>query len=651
MSVTTVRQGRTYTRGLKSVLGRPPIMVDPWVRNPAWVSMPTVTSSDAKVVGLHAVFEGGANYVALVCTGDYTVDWGDGVTENFASGVTAYHEYSYANSALDNTNGPVTFAASPSNSTVNRTAHGFLDGQRVSFFNIVSTTGLVSGATYYVVNKTSNTFQVSVDKGGSPVTLTNDGSASTLPYKQALVVITPQAGQSLTTVNLFVKHNKAGLVNQYGTGWLDLLVGGSGLNTTGMTLSGSGSTVVQHTLLERFVCKSLGVQTSMAWFFAYCNGLQTYELNVPTVSDMSYMFNGCLSLKFPPDFSTPAVTNTTGMFSGSGVMVAPKLNTGLVTAMANMFNSCVALEKVPLYDTSQVLSMNYMFYACYSLTDVPLLNTAAVTNMSDMFELCASLVTVPLLNTQSVTNMDYMFYQCYSLQEVPLFNTQNVLSMYYTFYQCYALKKVPLFNTANLVSFSGTFNYCESLEEVPNFNLASATNAVATFYGCYSLVRVPRFNAPLLTTMQQMFVYCYRLKEIPPLVHSASATSFQAMFSGCSSLTKVPLFNTASASLLAGMFSNCSALTEVPAYNFSGATSSSAYSQLFTGCRSLTRIRATGLKYTFTVANCKLSAAALNELYTNLPTVSAQTLTVTGNPGTDTDDPTIATAKGWTVTG
>ena len=57
------------------------------------------------------------------------------------------------------------------------------------------------------------------------------------------------------------------------------------------------------------------------------------------------------------------------------------------------------------------------------------------------------------------------------------------------------------------------------------------------------------------------------------------------------------------------------------------------------------------LRFTFTVANAKMSATALNEMYSILPIVTGQTVTVTGNYGTTSDDPTIATAKGWTVTG
>jgi hypothetical protein len=65
----------------------------------------------------------------------------------------------------------------------------------------------------------------------------------------------------------------------------------------------------------------------------------------------------------------------------------------------------------------------------------------------------------------------------------------------------------------------------------------------------------------------------------------------------------------------------------------------------------LTRIQAKDFKFTFSVASCNLSSSALNEIYTNLPTVSGQTITVSGNYGTAGDDPTIATAKGWTVSG
>jgi hypothetical protein len=72
---------------------------------------------------------------------------------------------------------------------------------------------------------------------------------------------------------------------------------------------------------------------------------------------------------------------------------------------------------------------------------------------------------------------------------------------------------------------------------------------------------------------------------------------------------------------------------------------------MFNNCPSLSRIEARNFRFTFVISVCKLSATALNEIYTNLPSVVGQTITVTSNWGTATDTPSIATAKGWAVTG
>ena len=67
------------------------------------------------------------------------------------------------------------------------------------------------------------------------------------------------------------------------------------------------------------------------------------------------------------------------------------------------------------------------------------------------------------------------------------------------------------------------------------------------------------------------------------------------------------------------------------------------------GADSLGRFRGTGAKVTFSVTSLLMGATELNELYTNLATVTAKTLTASGNYGYAASDKTIATAKGWTV--
>jgi len=102
---------------------------------------------------------------------------------------------------------------------------------------------------------------------------------------------------------------------------------------------------------------------------------------------------------------------------------------------------------------------------------------------------------------------------------------------------------------------------------------------------------------------------------------------------------------------MSNMFASCSSLASVPALNVSSVSSSANFNNMFAGCNSLSRIQAANFNYTFSVASCKLGSTELNEIYTNLPTVTGQTITVSNNVGTAGDNPTIATAKGWTVTG
>jgi len=102
---------------------------------------------------------------------------------------------------------------------------------------------------------------------------------------------------------------------------------------------------------------------------------------------------------------------------------------------------------------------------------------------------------------------------------------------------------------------------------------------------------------------------------------------------------------------MASMFNACYSLTSVPAFDVTAVTSSINFNGMVSNCNSLSRIQASDFRFTFVVSNCNLSSTALDEIYTNLPTVTGQTITVTGNYGVAGDDPTIATAKGWTVTG
>ena len=201
-----------------------------------------------------------------------------------------------------------------------------------------------------------------------------DGTLTTPGYKQAIVTITPQGGQNLTSINLNVKHTQTGL-QAYAGGWLDITVAGPLL--TSFTASG---TTVPQSLVQRARVQTAAL-TSAAGMFNGCSGLVTASLtNTGTVLvTLSNMFTGCPSL-------TTVNLNLT--------------NAGAATNMSSMFNACTALTTVPLFDTAAVTTFTNMFNGCSSLTTVPLFNTAAVTNFSSMFTSCYSLTSSDLVNAK-----------------------------------------------------------------------------------------------------------------------------------------------------------------------------------------------------------------------------------------------------------
>lgn len=55
-------------------------------------------------------------------------------------------------------------------------AHGKVDGDTVTFASITSTTGIVAGTPYFVINSTPNSFQLALTAGGAVIDLVNAGS-------------------------------------------------------------------------------------------------------------------------------------------------------------------------------------------------------------------------------------------------------------------------------------------------------------------------------------------------------------------------------------------------------------------------------------------------------------------------------------------
>ena len=71
--------------------------------------------------------------------------------------------------------GPEVFFTAATTDTFTSYGHGYSDDDQVRVYGGALPTGLSVNTTYYIINSTSNTFQVSTSQGGSAVNITADG--------------------------------------------------------------------------------------------------------------------------------------------------------------------------------------------------------------------------------------------------------------------------------------------------------------------------------------------------------------------------------------------------------------------------------------------------------------------------------------------
>ena len=74
--------------------------------------------------------------------------------------------------------------------TITLANHGFPAGKKMCFKTVVTTTGITFHVPYYIINTTTNTFQISLTEGGNPIELTSDGTGIILLIPK-ITAITP----------------------------------------------------------------------------------------------------------------------------------------------------------------------------------------------------------------------------------------------------------------------------------------------------------------------------------------------------------------------------------------------------------------------------------------------------------------------------
>ena len=223
--------------------------------------------------------------------------------------------------------------------------------------------------------------------------------------------------------------------------------------------------------------------------------------------------------------------------------------------------------------------------------------------------------------------------------------------------KCYALERVNLVGTFTvLTDATSMFQSCNSLQSVDVSGMVAVTTATSMFQSCNSLQSVDVSGMVAVTTATQMFYNSPALQSVD-VSGMVAVTNASSMFSSCYSLTAIMATNfarDATSVSFSDAFTNCEQLTEI---NFSAAKmtvltakgASGKLNKLATVTMHASSLL-NGTNPTMDLQYNTLSAAQLDAIYTNLPTVTGKTINVTGCTGQATSTKSIATAKGWTVT-
>lgn len=299
-----------------------------WVRPSDWLAMPTIGTQE--FIGLLAITEDGSNDIALLCAGAYTVDWGDGTSQNIATGVKAEHSYTYS---------------SISSSTLSSRGYKQVlvrvtpqSGQNLTTVNLQQRNA--------IINKLHSVAWLDIAVNGANITTLAIGGTS--------------------TVYVGMCEN--------------VTIGSIGAITSFSSLCYNMSS------LQSVSIANSATVTNFSGMFTFCYSLRTVSLfNTANGTNMSGMFTGCFSLVTIPLFNTVLNQQFQNMFDSCyALRDIPLINTVAGTNFSSMFVNCRNLQTIPLINTIAGTTFTSMFNGAYSIQTLPNLNTAAGTVFTNM---------------------------------------------------------------------------------------------------------------------------------------------------------------------------------------------------------------------------------------------------------------------------
>jgi hypothetical protein len=415
-----------------------------------------------------------------------------------------------------------------------------------------------------------------------------NSTLTTQGYKQVIVQAYPQAGATLTTVALNRRYTATGITLSSDYKTGWLDIKFVGRNISTLVVTGLSPPVIQG-MLKRFE-----------------------YIGPSSITNFDYSLFGCRTIE----------------------KIMGQRWTENCTSLIRFSSGCYSLSYLDLIHTRNVQSFLFGFTTCYALHTFPPIHTGNATQMADCFSGCVSLKNIPFLDVSKATTASGFFFGCASLKRIPDLNFGSNTTFASMFYGCYSLEECPNINTSNGTDFSLMFMLAPSLRKVGNLDTSKGTNFSQMFNNT-NLPSMPNFNFTSGVTFTRMFFGTNILLQKFPASAFPKGRDFTEFFYGTSNLI------------------------EVDTMDFSGITVGSTaanagpFLNLFTTGNAIQSLKIIGCQKSINISNQNLCAANLNYIFENLVDVTGTgaTINITNNWGTAQCNRTIATSKGWVVTG
>jgi hypothetical protein len=406
--------------------------INQWERPDYWLSLPEINVGEQKMAGLFAVFQGASgntgstadsNFVriiASVSSGNYIVDWGDGVTQSYSGTANYVYNFEDISSTTQTPEGyrQVIIQVYP------QTA-----GARLTGFQF-------TGTNQWFGPLRDNTTYEWLDMKIAGASLSSLAVGNALHHLHKFEYVGPS---SLTT---FAFTNCQSLERIVGTEWT--------ANVTNISSAFSG-----------------------------CRSLRTIPLlDTRKVTSFFAAFTNCTALHTVPCISTSSATSTYQMFRTCYALNdVPRFDMRNVTDCVQMFENCKSIESIPMFDIPNVRSMGSMV-AGSGIKKFPMLDTSAVTNMNGLFLNCPKLKEIPNLNMSENTSFSDMFAGS-GIEIIPDIDTSKGRSFLRFARLATCLKRVPKISFAGVTGpqgntpvFQEMFFRCRSLLQIPEWDLS-----------------------------------------------------------------------------------------------------------------------------------------------------------------------------------